>query len=443
MLILVTSFRKVLLVLFIVFPIVVFSQTETKLFVKPGNVYQLYYPTNWKVTKSQSDLLLQIPKTEGQLPCTFTSHTQDVAEGFTNASIKELAAEEERITKEAVLQVLTTGVTVNYLKSSFEIINGKEWWIFEFVANYSNFKYYTRVWKTVHNHKAYSLEFSANDNNFANNFDQAQAIVNSYSFLNKDETVYRKIPASDNTTASSGGQKIIASPETIPSKEKDQGPVAQPGKIITSIPSSVPAVDSAVVVPVGSTDQTEQEYRLEEEKKEADLIKACAPTTIKRKSAGVIEIKLGNGKLLTLKDKGGDEDSEAYSFKGCIASFNAYLFRVGGWEEEWWILVNKTDGTKISLANEPVLSPDKKRFVCTLSGETDSGYGYNYFGIWGFTNGKPKKELELSAMTWGAGVAEWISNTSIKVEALKYDGTDTKKLKSKIATLVNGKWSIK
>lgn len=126
MLILVTSFRKVLLVLFIVFPIVVFSQTETKLFVKPGNVYQLYYPTNWKVTKSQSDLLLQIPKTEGQLPCTFTSHTQDVAEGFTNASIKELAAEEERITKEAVLQVLTTGVTVNYLKSSFEIINGKE-----------------------------------------------------------------------------------------------------------------------------------------------------------------------------------------------------------------------------------------------------------------------------------------------------------------------------
>lgn len=445
MLILVTSFRKVLSVLLlIVFPVVAFSQTEPKLFIQQDSAYKFYYPASWKTIKTfEADLHLRIPKTEGQVRCEFKSKTQNITGNFINASIREIAVEEERLTRIELPKLMTPAATVNILKSSFEKINGKEWWIFEFVTNAVSFKFYTRVWKTVHNNKAYSLEYSASDNNFSNNFDQAQAIVNSYNFISKDETVYRKIAVADNTTASTGSQKIITSSGTISSNEKDQGPVAQPGKIITSIPSSLPAVDSAVVVPVGSTEQTEEELIAEEKKKETDLIKNCAAAFVKRKSNELLEIKLGNGKTILLKNKDAGEDTENYRFLDCFPSFNGYLIEVGGWETMSWLLVNKTDGTKTWLASEPVLSPDKKRLICTLSGENEAGYEANYLSIWIFVNGKPKKEFELSNMTWGAGTVEWLSNTSVKVAAEKYDGTETKQLKAKTITLLNGKWVVK
>jgi hypothetical protein len=450
--ILITSFRKVLVAIFFIFPVIAFSQSDTKLFIQKDSIYKFYYPADWKTLKTyEADLHLQIPKVEGQVRCELKSKTQNITGGFTNASIRELAAEEERITRETLLKMLLPGNTVNYLKSSFEKINGKEWWIFEYVMNstgFRGFKFYTRVWKTVHNSKAYSLEYSASDNNFANNFDQAQAIINSYNFLNKDETVYKKPPVTDKTTASSASNSMSSSTSSgaAATKEKDQAPVAQPGKVITSIPSSEGTENisnTAMVEPIASIEKTEEEIKQEEEKREADLIKSCASGFVKRKAAGLIEVKLGNGKVITLKDKDAEEESERYKFDGCIPSFNAYLFKVGGWENETWLLLNKTDGTKTWLANVPILSPDEKRLICTLSGENDAGYDYNYVGIWSFVNGKPKKEFELTEMTWGAGEATWLSNTSIKIETEKYDGNEVKKLKPKTATLVNGKWIIK
>ena len=437
-----SSFRNILVLTFFLASLSASSQADSKLFIKSDSVYQFYYPANWKVTKSENDLYLKIPKTEGQVQCFVKSNTQNVTDGFANSSIKELATEEERLTKETMPKLLSPGVSIDYRISSFEKINSKEWWLFEFVTNYSGFKYYTRVWKTVHNSKAYSIEFSASDNNFSNNLDKAVSLINSYHFLNKDETVYRKMFPSDKTTASSAGNKTTASTGANVSSEKDQGPVSKPDNSITSIPSTEP-IDSLSVTPASTiNDKTGEEIKIEGEKNEADLIKACAPA-IKRKTEDILEIKLINGKIVSLKNKGGDEDSQRYSFAGCLPSFNAYLFEVMGWEEMSWLMVNKTDGTKTSLVNSPVLSPDRKRLVCTLSGETDSGYGYNYLEIWSFANGKIKNELKLADMNWGAGDAEWLSNSNIKIQALKYDGTEVKKLKPKTVTLLNGKWSVR
>jgi len=179
------------------------------------------------------------------------------------------------------------------------------------------------------------------------------------------------------------------------------------------------------------------------EEREANLIQGCAAATIKRPSVDVLEIKLGNGKLLSFKNKDEGEATEKYTFEGCLSSFNAYLFEVMGWETISWILLDKKNGTKVTIASLPVLSPDKKRLICTTSGENEAGFDANYLEIWSFVNGKPKKDFELSGMSWGAGKAIWVTNTSIKVEAEKYDGSETKKLKPKIVSLINGKWVVK
>lgn len=178
---------------------------------------------------------------------------------------------------------------------------------------------------------------------------------------------------------------------------------------------------------------------------EARLMQSCGGITRKNKS--VIEMKLGNGKTVLLKNEydGGDFDERSvkYEFGGCISVMEMYKFYAAYAETDGYLLVDKKDGTRYFLSNEPEVSPDNKKLVCVRSGEDDSGFYENYLEIWGFSNGKLKREYELKNINWGPAAASWKSNTTILVDAVKYDGTDINKLKPRTLSLVGNKWTLR
>src|SRR5690349_3679538 len=138
MLILINAIRKSLIASFFILPVIAFSQSETTVFVQKDSVYKFTYPSSWKIMKTyEADLHLRIPKIEGQVRCEVLSKTQTITGDFDKASIREIAVEEERLTKIALQKSLLPGSTITYQQSLFEKIHGKEWWIFRYVGNYT------------------------------------------------------------------------------------------------------------------------------------------------------------------------------------------------------------------------------------------------------------------------------------------------------------------
>jgi len=136
---------------------------------------------------------------------------------------------------------------------------------------------------------------------------------------------------------------------------------------------------------------------------------------IGKKTNGILEINLENGKLKIFKDSIYSIDSTLYpeyTVIGFYPEINCYLITVNFYENGKCILLNKKNGSEYNIWSEPIISPDKKHFVTFLG---SLGYPVKPNGIQFFdVNGDEIKLVwEFETDEWKPDELFWISDKQL------------------------------
>ena len=133
-------------------------------------------------------------------------------------------------------------------------------------------------------------------------------------------------------------------------------------------------------------------------------------------------LTLDNGKNVSLVNKpdGNDEDFTMYKYTGYIPDIKQYGVYCGYYESSGFLLVSKATGEKIKTWGTPVVSPDKKYFICP-SFDLEVGYVPNGFQLFSNMDGKITPIGAIELQQWGPGQMKWIDNKTVVAEALSYD----------------------
>ncbi len=144
---------------------------------------------------------------------------------------------------------------------------------------------------------------------------------------------------------------------------------------------------------------------------------------------------LENGNYAMLINNTSDNDSSSkYFFQGLNKELNQFV--VYGIFYEWWyhVLIDKRTGDTTVTCGPPVVSPDKKFFVCTNS-DIEAQYTFN--GIELFENTSPPKLVCSRELNFfGLNKIKWSDNNTLYAEVDVIDSTQmfqTKKVYCKLS----------
>lgn len=152
---------------------------------------------------------------------------------------------------------------------------------------------------------------------------------------------------------------------------------------------------------------------------------------VKRKGNDLI-ITADNGKKVVLTDKSDDEkdgDSYAeYTYTGYLPDIKEYGIFATYYESMDFLLVNQVNGETIHTWGAPIISPDKKYFVCS-SYDLEAGFIENGLQLYSYLNGKITPLGEISTEKWGPGQIKWLDNNTLAAEYITLDSTMNKVIK--------------
>jgi len=152
---------------------------------------------------------------------------------------------------------------------------------------------------------------------------------------------------------------------------------------------------------------------------------------VKRKG-NTLTISTDNGKQVVLTDKSDiDKDGESYAiytYTGYLPDIKQYGIFCTYYESLDYLLVNQATGESIHTWGPPLISPDKKYFICA-SYDLEAGFTANGLQLYSYLNGKiiPVGEIELEK--WGPGQIKWLDNHSLVAEYITLDSTMNKVIK--------------
>jgi len=136
-------------------------------------------------------------------------------------------------------------------------------------------------------------------------------------------------------------------------------------------------------------------------------------------------LKCDNGKVIKLKSNRDDGDYEVYDFKYINKDLNAFVLLCSFYEAADVWLVNKTNGDTLKTIGYPVVSPNKKQFVC-YNIDLEAAFSLNGFELFDNTNGNYKRKGLREINEWGPERVKWKDDTTLIVRALSGYGDPTK-----------------
>jgi hypothetical protein len=152
---------------------------------------------------------------------------------------------------------------------------------------------------------------------------------------------------------------------------------------------------------------------------------------VKRKGNDLI-ITADNGKTVVLTDKADDEkDGDSYSeytYTGYLSDIKEYGIFATYYESMDFLLVNQVSSETIHTWGPPIISPDKKYFICS-SYDLEAGFIENGLQLYSYLDGKITPVGEISLEKWGPGQIKWLDNKTLAAEYITLDSTMTKVIK--------------
>lgn len=133
-------------------------------------------------------------------------------------------------------------------------------------------------------------------------------------------------------------------------------------------------------------------------------------------------LKCDNGKTVKLKNNVTDgDDLTAFNFKYIDKEINAYVVFCYYYESYAVWLINKHSADTLITISYPVVSPDKKQFVCA---NIDLEAGFTCNGLQLFKNENNVYVLNgLRELTdWGPEKVMWKNDTTLIINGSKMDG---------------------
>lgn len=152
---------------------------------------------------------------------------------------------------------------------------------------------------------------------------------------------------------------------------------------------------------------------------------------VKRKGKELI-ITTDNGKQVVMTNKPDiDTDGEnytIYTYTGYLPDIKQHSINGTFYESMDFLLVSQTNGETISTWGPPIISPDKKYFICS-SYDLDADLLPNGLQLYSYLDGKitPIGEIELEK--WGPGQIKWLDNNTLAAEYITLDSTMSKVIK--------------
>lgn len=151
---------------------------------------------------------------------------------------------------------------------------------------------------------------------------------------------------------------------------------------------------------------------------------------IKRTGDSLI-ITLDNGRHIVLASNVLHPDHDnytEYTYTGYLPDIKQYGIFATYYESTDFLLVDQTTGVTTHTWSAPIISPDKKYFLCS-SYDLEADITANGFQLYSYQNGTitPVGEIELA--NWGPGQVKWIDNNTFIAEHISLDSTMNKVIK--------------
>ncbi len=143
------------------------------------------------------------------------------------------------------------------------------------------------------------------------------------------------------------------------------------------------------------------------------------------RTGDTLYLKCDNGIIIKLKSNRDDGDYEVYDFKYINKDLNAFVLLCSFYEAADVWLVNKANGDTLKTIGYPVVSPNKKQFVC-YNIDLEAAFSLNGFELFDHTNGKYQRKGLREINDWGPESVKWKDDTTLIVRALSGYGDPTK-----------------
>jgi hypothetical protein len=138
----------------------------------------------------------------------------------------------------------------------------------------------------------------------------------------------------------------------------------------------------------------------------------------------VLILTVGNNETISFKDNTKEESEEfcKYTYSGFLPDINQYII-FGTYIESYnYLLIDKTTGDTSYVCGYPVLSPDKKYFIC---GNTDliAGFVFNGFDMYEVKDKKIKLVGQRYLNNWGPENIKWQDDSTLFAQRTVLDTT--------------------
>lgn len=154
---------------------------------------------------------------------------------------------------------------------------------------------------------------------------------------------------------------------------------------------------------------------------------------------GILKIRCTE-KEIVFEDKNINSDSSVrYSLVHYYQDKKLFLIHVQHYEGGSYCLVDEITGSKYSLWEEPIFSPDGKSFFCS-SVDLIAQYSMNGIQVWARNETGFNKVYERE-LKWGAVSLAWKNDNEISIQRLDLNGNDYCIFNAEMV-LKDGKWII-
>ena len=130
----------------------------------------------------------------------------------------------------------------------------------------------------------------------------------------------------------------------------------------------------------------------------------------------------GGKEIVLINNHSDTSDATAdHNYRGFNRDLGKYIVYSVYWEWYNYMLIDKGSGDTTVICGEPVLSPDKKFFIC---GNADLLAQFTFNGFELYENlPKPKLICQRELMKWGPQEIKWIAKNTLLVKATVADTT--------------------
>ncbi|SFD13256.1 hypothetical protein SAMN05518672_101635 [Chitinophaga sp. CF118] len=123
-----------------------------------------------------------------------------------------------------------------------------------------------------------------------------------------------------------------------------------------------------------------------------------------------------------------DDSYTEYTYTGYLPDIKQYGIYGTYYESTDFLLINQATGETVHTWGAPIISPDKKYFICS-SYDLGADVIANGFQLFSYLNGKIIPVGEINLENWGPGQVKWLDNKSLVVEAISMDAAMNKVVK--------------